>query len=58
MFRRAWLNEYTDYRLDIPMARFDKEIHFWIGVQQRLDTWRSKDGDEPLPELFEFLDID
>lgn len=58
MFREAWLNEYTTYRLGIPMSKFDRELDFWFGVQNRLKTLVEIPGDERLPPLSELLDMD
>ncbi|MEJ7779817.1 MAG: family 20 glycosylhydrolase [Daejeonella sp.] len=59
MFRKAWLNEYTSFRLGIPMAKFDMELQYWFKVQKRLDTlkWNYKD-DEELPSLQSLLKIE
>jgi hypothetical protein len=56
MFRKAWLNEYTDFRLGIPMAKFDMELQYWFRVQKRLDSlrWNYKD-DEEFPPLQSLL---
>jgi hypothetical protein len=59
MFRQAWLNEYTSFRLGIPMAKFDMELQYWMKVQKRLDSlrWNYKDNEElpSLQSLFERL---
>lgn len=59
LFRKAWLNEYTDYRLEIAMARFDRELYHWLSVQKKLQRLPSSfKGNEALPPLQEFLSID
>src|SRR5690606_1839586 len=59
IFREAWLNEYTDYRLEIAMARFDRELHNWFAVQKKLRRLHTDfKGDQPLPPLQEYLSID
>lgn len=55
MFREAWLNEYTAYRLAIPMSKFDRELDFWFKVKKRLKTLSTYEGE--LPPLYELLDI-
>lgn len=52
-FRKAWLNEYTTYRLAIPMSKFDRELDFWFKVQSRLETLSEYEGE--LPALDELL---
>lgn len=51
MLAKAWLNEYTDYRLGVPMARFDQEINFWLRAQKQLRLLLDVAPDQPLPEL-------
>ena len=55
MFRTAWLNEYTSFRLGIPMAKFDMELQYWFKVQKRLDTLRNYKDNEELPNLQSLL---
>jgi hypothetical protein len=56
MFRNSWMNEYTSFRLGIPMAKFDMELQYWFKVQKKLDSlkWNYKD-DEELPNLQSLL---
>lgn len=56
MFRKAWLNEYTPFRLGIPMAKFDMELQYWSKISKRLNTlaWNYKDNEE-LPNLQSLL---
>jgi hexosaminidase len=35
-YRSAWLAEYTPYRLDSALGRWDAEYQYWRAVQQRL----------------------
>lgn len=59
MFRKAWLNEYTDYRLGIPMARFDRELQNWLSLQKKLQRLnRSYDANEAFPPMKEYLNLD
>jgi hypothetical protein len=56
IFRNAWLTEYTDYRLDSTLVRWDAEYEYWRRVVARLQDFSSsmKDGD-PLPPLGSLL---
>ena len=40
MFRKAYLNEYQHFRLEIAMGKFDYEFTFWLRLQKRL--WAAK----------------
>ncbi|MBA4141196.1 MAG: hypothetical protein H0X70_12010 [Segetibacter sp.] len=55
MFRKAWLNEYTSFRLGVPMAKFDIELQYWFKIQKRLDTLRNYKDNEELPNLQSLL---
>ncbi len=52
IYRNAWLAEYTDYRLDSTLARWDAEYEYWRRIVTRFHAFssRMKDGD-PLPPL-------
>jgi hypothetical protein len=41
-YRQAWLAEYTPYRLDTALARWDAEIQYWL----RFQTWRHNFMDD------------
>ena len=58
MFRRAWLNEYTSFRLGVPMAKFDMELQYWFKIQKRLDSLRNYKDDEALPSLESLLQVE
>ncbi len=51
-YRSAWLAEFTDYRLDSTLARWDAEYEYWRRLVARLQAFSStmKNGD-PLPPL-------
>ena len=51
-FRRAWLMEYTPYRLRAALGRWDAEYQYWLRLQNRFrhSTSGLKDGDH-LPSL-------
>jgi hypothetical protein len=57
MFRQAWLNEYTSFRLGIPMAKFDMELQYWFKIQKRLDTLRNYKDNEEFPSLQSLLQV-
>jgi hypothetical protein len=59
MFSKAWLAEYTSFRLGIPMAKFDMEYQYWVKIQKRLDDlrWDYKDN-EALPPLQSLLHVE
>jgi hypothetical protein len=59
MFRKAWLNEYTSFRLGIPMAKFDMELQYWFKIQKRLESLQLnyKDNEE-LPSLQSLLHVE
>ncbi len=52
LYRKAWLTEYTEYRLDSTLVRFDAEYEYWRRLVSRLQAFSStmKDGN-PLPPL-------
>jgi len=51
-YRAAWLDEYTDYRLDSALTRWEAEALYWRTLQERLLTFseRSHEG-QSLPPL-------
>lgn len=40
MFRKAYLNEYEPFRLEIAMGKFDYEFTYWLRLQRRL--WAAR----------------
>ncbi len=50
IFRKAWLNEYTPFRLGIAMGKYDHEFQFWLSFQRSLENLSYREG-EPLPAL-------
>lgn len=52
MYEKAWLNEYTTFRLGVGLGKYDLEFHYWLKMQRRMDEIRShyKAG-EKLPSL-------
>lgn len=52
MYKKAWLNEYTTFRLGVGLGKYDLEFQYWLKMQRRMDQIRSnyKAGDK-LPVL-------
>lgn len=52
LFTKAWLMEYTTFRLGVALAKYDAEIQFWLKFQRSLETFNQyyKEGDE-IPTL-------
>ena len=49
-FRRAWLNEYTPFRLGVALGKYDMEYQFWLKLQRRIENLNFHEGDT-LPSL-------
>ena len=59
MFRQAWLSEYTPFRLEIALRKYDMEMEFWIKLQRRLEKVCSNyDSDKKFPEWKSIIDIE
>ena len=56
-YREEWLKEYTPYRMNSALGRWDAEYQYWRGVHEKLRHFNdsSKEGD-PLPKLNEVLE--
>jgi hexosaminidase len=54
IFRRAWLNEYTPFRLGVILGKFDLEFQYWLRFQRNLElyNYREKEPLAPLESLF------
>ena len=50
LFQKAWLNEYTPFRLGIALGKYDMEFQFWLKFQRRLENLNYIGG-EALPSL-------
>jgi hexosaminidase len=50
VFHRAWLNEYTPFRLGVILGKFDLEFEYWLKFQRKLDLIDYRE-DEPLVPL-------
>ena len=51
-YRRAWLAEYTPYRLASALGRWEAEYQYWRGLQERLARFSdSTHAGDPLPPL-------
>jgi len=57
MYEKAWLNEYTTFRLGVGLGKYDLEFQYWLKMQRRMDEIRSqyKAGENlpPLESLFQ-----
>jgi hexosaminidase len=56
IFQKAWLDEYTSFRLGVALGKYDQEFQFWLRVQRRLgniDDYINKK--EAYPSLDAFL---
>jgi hypothetical protein len=51
-YRQAWLMEYTEYRMDSTLGRWDAEYQYWRELQAALRAFSEKlrDG-QTLPPL-------
>ena len=51
-YRSEWLAQYTPYRLESALGRWDAEFEYWRRLQARLEVFSqsSREGD-PLPSL-------
>lgn len=58
-YRRAWLSQYTDYRLGTALGRWNAEYEYWRRAQARFQELQAhfRDGDR-LPSLEQFLSTD
>jgi len=56
LYRSAWLEEYTPYRLESTLGRWNAEYEYWRKVQARLRSYSRtlKDGDS-LPPMEQLL---
>jgi len=51
-YRAAWLDEYTAYRLDSALTRWEAEALYWRALQERLLTFSEKSHEgQSLPPL-------
>jgi len=52
MYEKAWLNEYTTFRLGVGLGKYDLEFQYWLKMQRRMDEIRSLfQAKEKLPSL-------
>jgi len=52
-YRNAWLAEYTPYRLETALKRWDAEYQHWRALQGRFENFRFAEGGA-LPPLDSF----
>jgi hexosaminidase len=57
LYRKEWLMEYTQYRTDSTLGRFDHEYQYWRGIQEKLMEFSdsTKQGDT-LPSLDQVME--
>lgn len=58
-YEKAYLNEYTRFKLGAALARFDHEIQFWQNIQIRgMESTRIElKPEEPLPDFYKTFDL-
>ena len=54
IFQKAWLNEYTPFRLGFALGKYDMEFQFWLRFQRRLENLSFREG-EAMPSLESLL---
>jgi len=37
LFQKAWLNEYTAFRLGVALGKYDLEFQYWLRMQRRME---------------------
>jgi len=56
LFQKAWLNEYTAFRLGVALGKYDLEFQFWLKMQRRMDEiCQYYNQTETLPSLESIL---
>lgn len=50
-YQKAWLAEYTPYRLDNALGRWNAEYEYWLELQSHLQSFSRKYQTGPLPSL-------
>jgi len=54
-FRAAWLTEYTPFRLQLALEKYDVECQYWLRVQRRIkhiaETFKTGDAQPPLESV-------
>jgi hypothetical protein len=58
-YEKAYLNEYTRFKLGAAMARFDHEIQFWQKIQiMGMESTRIEaKPEDPLPDFYKTFDL-
>jgi hexosaminidase len=58
-YEKAYLNEYTRFKLGAAMARFDHEIQFWQKIQiMGMESTRIEvNAEYPLPDFYKTFDL-
>lgn len=56
-YQAEWLKEYTPYRMNSALGRWDAEYQYWRGVHEKLRHFnQSTKAGSPLPKLNEVLE--
>lgn len=56
LFKKAWLNEYTPFRLGVALGKYDEEFQYWLRLQRKLENSRMNTKEnEALPSLESIL---
>lgn len=50
IFQEAWLNEYTPFRLEMALAKYEAELQFWLRFKRSIDDLGYQE-DKALPSL-------
>ena len=58
-YEKAYMNEYTRFKLGASLARFDHEIQFWQKIQIKgMESTRIElKPEEPLPDFYKTFDL-
>lgn len=56
LYRKAWLEQYTPYRMGTALGHWDAEFLFWLRAQRNFEDFRRHfQSDEALPSLHDLL---
>jgi hypothetical protein len=56
LYRQAWLEQYTPYRIDTALGHWDAELLFWLRAQRNFEDFRrSFQSGQALPSLHDLL---
>ncbi|HZQ43606.1 MAG TPA: glycoside hydrolase family 20 zincin-like fold domain-containing protein [Acidobacteriaceae bacterium] len=56
LYRKAWLEQYTPYRMNTALGHWDAEFQFWLRAQRNFEDFRRQfHTGETLPSLHDLL---